>query len=239
MLAVAGGAARCGGAGRRRSPGASPAWGRHDVPVIEADATAAEGQAGESGRHGRAEPGPAGAGTHRGAARSRAPRRQRQAGRRARGAAARPAAAAGSTTAADHRRAAKAPSGCPATRTSARLPRRHLPRWPTPVPPAPARRRADRSAGGATPRAGCQRPRHGPARRADDRGGRPRGMGALAKRVPELAGFQPRISKTERDGQAPLYRLRAGGLRMPPRQSRSATRSRQGRGLRPGRRLAL
>jgi cell division septation protein DedD len=34
----------------------------------------------------------------------------------------------------------------------------------------------------------------------------------MAKRVPELAGFQPRISKLEREGQAPLYRLRAGGL---------------------------
>ncbi|MFC7477045.1 SPOR domain-containing protein [Dankookia sp. GCM10030260] len=34
----------------------------------------------------------------------------------------------------------------------------------------------------------------------------------MAKRVPELAGFQPRISKVEREGQAPLFRLRAGGL---------------------------
>jgi cell division septation protein DedD len=34
----------------------------------------------------------------------------------------------------------------------------------------------------------------------------------LAKRVPELAGFQPRIMKLEREGQAPLFRLRAGGL---------------------------
>ncbi|RAI56018.1 SPOR domain-containing protein [Roseicella frigidaeris] len=34
----------------------------------------------------------------------------------------------------------------------------------------------------------------------------------LAKRVPELAGFQPRISRVERDGQSPLFRLRVGGL---------------------------
>lgn len=34
----------------------------------------------------------------------------------------------------------------------------------------------------------------------------------LAKRVPELAAFQPRISRFEREGQAPLFRLRAGGL---------------------------
>lgn len=34
----------------------------------------------------------------------------------------------------------------------------------------------------------------------------------LAKRVPELAGFQARITKLEREGQAPLFRLRAGGL---------------------------
>ncbi|TDH64255.1 SPOR domain-containing protein [Dankookia rubra] len=34
----------------------------------------------------------------------------------------------------------------------------------------------------------------------------------VAKRVPELAGFQPRITKVERDGQTPLFRLRAGGL---------------------------
>lgn len=34
----------------------------------------------------------------------------------------------------------------------------------------------------------------------------------VAKRVPELAGFQPRITKVEREGQPPLFRLRAGGL---------------------------
>ncbi|MFZ4411068.1 MAG: SPOR domain-containing protein [Paracraurococcus sp.] len=34
----------------------------------------------------------------------------------------------------------------------------------------------------------------------------------LARRVPELAGFQPRITKLDRDGQAPLWRLRTGGL---------------------------
>jgi cell division septation protein DedD len=34
----------------------------------------------------------------------------------------------------------------------------------------------------------------------------------LAKRVPELAGFQPRISRVEREGQATIYRLRVGGL---------------------------
>jgi hypothetical protein len=34
----------------------------------------------------------------------------------------------------------------------------------------------------------------------------------LAKRVPELAGFKPVIVKVERDGQAPVFRLRAGGL---------------------------
>lgn len=37
----------------------------------------------------------------------------------------------------------------------------------------------------------------------------------LAKRVPELAGFQPRVVKLEREGQAPLYRLRTGGLADP------------------------
>jgi cell division septation protein DedD len=34
----------------------------------------------------------------------------------------------------------------------------------------------------------------------------------MVKRVPELAGVQPRISKLEREGQSPLFRLRAGGL---------------------------
>jgi cell division septation protein DedD len=34
----------------------------------------------------------------------------------------------------------------------------------------------------------------------------------MAKRVPELAGFQPRITKLDREGQTPLFRLRAGGL---------------------------
>lgn len=34
----------------------------------------------------------------------------------------------------------------------------------------------------------------------------------LAKRVPELAAFQPRVTRLEREGQAPLFRLRAGGL---------------------------
>jgi hypothetical protein len=34
----------------------------------------------------------------------------------------------------------------------------------------------------------------------------------LTRRVPELAGFQPRITKFEREGQATLYRLRTGGL---------------------------
>jgi hypothetical protein len=34
----------------------------------------------------------------------------------------------------------------------------------------------------------------------------------VAKRVPELAGFQPRITRVEREGQPPLFRLRAGGL---------------------------
>jgi hypothetical protein len=34
----------------------------------------------------------------------------------------------------------------------------------------------------------------------------------VSKRVPELAGFQPRISRFEREGQPPLFRLRTGGL---------------------------
>lgn len=34
----------------------------------------------------------------------------------------------------------------------------------------------------------------------------------LTRRVPELAAFQPRIIRLEREGQAPLFRLRAGGL---------------------------
>lgn len=34
----------------------------------------------------------------------------------------------------------------------------------------------------------------------------------LLRRVPELAGVQPRISKLERDGQPTLWRLRASGL---------------------------
>lgn len=34
----------------------------------------------------------------------------------------------------------------------------------------------------------------------------------LTRRVPELAGFQPRITKLDREGQAPLFRLRTGGL---------------------------
>lgn len=34
----------------------------------------------------------------------------------------------------------------------------------------------------------------------------------LLRRVPELAGIQPRISKLERDGQPTLWRLRAAGL---------------------------
>jgi cell division septation protein DedD len=34
----------------------------------------------------------------------------------------------------------------------------------------------------------------------------------LTRRVPELAGFQPRVTKLEREGQATLYRLRTGGL---------------------------
>ena len=34
----------------------------------------------------------------------------------------------------------------------------------------------------------------------------------MAKRVPELGGFQPRITKLDREGQTPLFRLRAGGL---------------------------
>lgn len=37
----------------------------------------------------------------------------------------------------------------------------------------------------------------------------------LARRVPELAGFQPRIVRLEREGQAPLFRLRTGGLADP------------------------
>ncbi len=34
----------------------------------------------------------------------------------------------------------------------------------------------------------------------------------LQQRIPELAAFQPVISRFERDGKPPLYRLRAGGL---------------------------
>jgi hypothetical protein len=34
----------------------------------------------------------------------------------------------------------------------------------------------------------------------------------LVRRVPELAGFQPRVFRLEREGQAPLFRLRTGGL---------------------------
>jgi len=34
----------------------------------------------------------------------------------------------------------------------------------------------------------------------------------LIRRVPELAAFQPRITRLEREGQAPLFRLRTGGL---------------------------
>ncbi|WP_242481970.1 SPOR domain-containing protein, partial [Paracraurococcus ruber] len=34
----------------------------------------------------------------------------------------------------------------------------------------------------------------------------------LARRVPELAGFRPRVVKLDRDGQPPLFRLRTGGL---------------------------
>lgn len=34
----------------------------------------------------------------------------------------------------------------------------------------------------------------------------------LTRRLPELAGFQPRITRLERDGQPPLFRLRTGGL---------------------------
>jgi hypothetical protein len=34
----------------------------------------------------------------------------------------------------------------------------------------------------------------------------------LVRRVPELAGFQPRITRLERDGQSPLFRLRTGSL---------------------------
>ncbi len=34
----------------------------------------------------------------------------------------------------------------------------------------------------------------------------------IARRVPELAAFQPRITRLERDGQPPLFRLRTGGL---------------------------
>lgn len=34
----------------------------------------------------------------------------------------------------------------------------------------------------------------------------------LTRRLPELAGFQPRIIRLERDGQPPLFRLRTGGL---------------------------
>jgi hypothetical protein len=34
----------------------------------------------------------------------------------------------------------------------------------------------------------------------------------LTRRIPELAAFQPRITRLEREGQAPLFRLRAGGL---------------------------
>ena len=34
----------------------------------------------------------------------------------------------------------------------------------------------------------------------------------LQRRVPELAGFQPRITRLERDGLSTLYRLRTGGL---------------------------
>ncbi|TCZ66695.1 SPOR domain-containing protein [Roseicella aquatilis] len=34
----------------------------------------------------------------------------------------------------------------------------------------------------------------------------------IVKRVPELAAFQPRISRLEREGQDPLFRLRTGGL---------------------------
>jgi cell division septation protein DedD len=37
----------------------------------------------------------------------------------------------------------------------------------------------------------------------------------LVRRVPELAGFQPRIAKLEREGQAVLFRLRTGGLADP------------------------
>jgi hypothetical protein len=34
----------------------------------------------------------------------------------------------------------------------------------------------------------------------------------LTRRIPELAAFQPRVTKLEREGQATLYRLRTGGL---------------------------
>jgi hypothetical protein len=34
----------------------------------------------------------------------------------------------------------------------------------------------------------------------------------LVRRVPELSAFQPRITRLDREGQAPLFRLRAAGL---------------------------
>ena len=34
----------------------------------------------------------------------------------------------------------------------------------------------------------------------------------LTRRIPELAAFQPRVTRLERDSQAPLFRLRTGGL---------------------------
>ena len=206
MLAVAGGLLGMVALAGAPLPGRLPHGAACRAAVIEADARPLEGPAGESGRHGRAEPGPAGAGTHRGAARSRAPRRQRQAGRRARG--------AGSSTCCGsrqrpRRRSLPRPSSQPsACRSNA------APQAPTGAPCRPLHHAVAAPIGstvGATPGAGCQRPRHDPARRAVDRGGRARRMAPPGEARAGTRRLPAAHQQARARGPGAAVRLRTGG----------------------------
>ncbi|WP_431269757.1 SPOR domain-containing protein [Dankookia sp. P2] len=125
------------------------------------------------------------------------------------------------------RRAAGAP-GCRAVGSPVAAPVA-IPMAPAPTAPAVPPRPVPTATGRATIQLGALATEEA-ARAEWDR---------VAKRVPELAGFQPRVTKLEREGLPPLFRLRAGGVAdAAAAKSLCEAVKAERRGLRPGRGLA-
>ena len=160
-------------------------------------------------------------------ARRSQPQHGRPARRRPRSAGPRPSATTGAppapTTRPPPRRPPQSPSRPPPSARrqprcrrpwpSPSRPRSRLPPW-SPRPPCPARSRA----GGPTPSSAPSIRRKPPVRSGT----------ACVRRAPELAAFQPRITRLDREGQPTLWRLRADRSRR-RRRGQGALR----RGARP------